>query len=79
MALPIYHFPDHMEAPTEMEFADPAHVHDVRRPGEVLDEQMRDAALRSGGLSAANFTVDYEHVFPKIVAMFRRVIHAPAE
>ena len=69
-ALPIYHLPDHMESPTEMEFIDPGLVYDIRRPDEVLDEHLRDAAQRVGGLSAANFTVDTVAAVSRITQLF---------
>ncbi len=70
IALPIYHLPGHMENPTAMEFIDPAIVYDIRRPDEVLDEHLRDAALSAGGLSATNFTVDAAAAISRITSLF---------
>ena len=75
-ALPIYHLSSHMEDPTEMEFIDPSLVFDIRRPDEILDENLRDAAQRVGGLSAANFTVDTAAAVSQITSLFLRSVSA---
>ncbi len=68
--LPIYHLPQFMEDPTELEFADPAHVTDLRLPGEILDSNGRDLHEQRGGLSAVNFTLDSGPVLDRIAALF---------
>ena len=76
IALPIYHLSNHMEDPTEMEFIDPSLVFDIRMPDEILDENLRDAAQRVGGLSAANFTVDTAAAVSQITSLFLRSVSA---
>ena len=68
--LPIYHLPLFMDDPAPIEFADPAHVTDLRRPDEQLDAQGRDLNEQQGGLSAVNFTLDEAPVLARIEALF---------
>jgi hypothetical protein len=72
--LPIYHLPNFMEDPEEIEYISPDLVTDLHPPGTELDAEGRDAAQRQGGLTPVNFTLDSARVIEQIAVMFLRTL-----
>jgi hypothetical protein len=72
--LPIYHLPQFMEDPAEIEYVSPDAVTDLHPPGTELDAEGRDGALRHGALSPVNFMLDSARVIEQIAAMFLRTL-----
>lgn len=73
--LHIYHSPEFMDNPAEIEFVDPANVTDLRKPHEVLDENGRDLSEQQGGLSSVNFDLANEQVLERITGLFIQILN----